>query len=621
MQKINILIPMNGLGNRFRDEGYFAPKPLINILGKPMIFWLLDNLDLQEINQIVIPYTTILDNYDFQNQLNSRYKNVNFKFYPINHDTNGAAETVYLGLNNLNEKDLHNNIMVMDCDTFHFDNIIQTYQNSEYKNNIFYFLDKQEFPIYSYIDIDNQNFVKTINEKKKISNNANCGIYCFESGKLLKNYCEKLLSSKNNSEYYISNVYNLMLQDKIKINSTYVDNFNCVGTPMQLKIFCENYNHKKERFCFDLDKTLVTLPVIENDYTSCLPIEKNINFLKHLKNLGHYIIIHTARRMRTYNNNVGAVIKDIGLITQKQLKDFDIPYDELHFGKPYAQYYIDDLAVNCNFNLEKQIGYYNSTIKSRSFNNVEVFETMVIKTGIVDGEQYYYEQIKKHESIKNLFPKLLESKDNKIIIEKINGLNFSYLYTNNALTENQFTSLLKSLKKIHDIKINDIDKDTIIKETKNKILDRYNNFDYSKFYESKATLNKIIEYINQYEPKSITAIHGDPVFTNIIINKDNEIKLIDMRGKLGKQYTIGGDPMYDLSKIYQSISGYDCILNNTTLNVNENLLKILSEWIEKNYQFNLEDVKKFAATLYFSLIPLHNNEKCYQYYQIAKNLI
>jgi len=621
MQKINILIPMNGLGNRFRDEGYFAPKPLINILGKPMIFWLLDNLDLQEINQVIVPYTTILDNYDFQNQLNSRYKNVNFKFYPINHDTKGAAETVYLGLNNLIEKDLHNNIMVMDCDTFHFSNIIQTYQNSEHKNNIFYFTDKQEFPIYSYIDIDNQNFVKSINEKNKISNNANCGIYCFETGKLLKDYCEKLLSSEKHTEYYISYVYDLMLQDKIKVSSTYVENFNCVGTPMQLKIFCENYNHKKERFCFDLDKTLVTLPVVENDYTSCLPIEKNINFLKHLKNLGHYIIIHTARRMRTHNNNVGAVIKDIGYITQKQLKDFDIPYDELHFGKPYAQYYIDDLAVNCNFNLEKQTGYYNSTIKSRSFNNVEIFETMVIKTGLVDGEQYYYQQIKQHESIKNLFPKLLESKDNKIIIEKINGLNFSYLYTNNALTENQFISLLECLKKIHDIPINDIDKETIIKETKNKILDRYNNFDYSKFYESKLTLDKIIEYINEYEPKSITAIHGDPVFTNIIINKDNEIKLIDMRGKLGNQYTIGGDPMYDLSKIYQSISGYDCILNNTTLNVNEKLLKILSDWIEKNYQFNLQDVKKFAATLYFSLIPLHNNERCYQYYQIAKNLI
>lgn len=36
-QKVNILIPMAGLGSRFSTAGYENPKPLISIYGKPMI--------------------------------------------------------------------------------------------------------------------------------------------------------------------------------------------------------------------------------------------------------------------------------------------------------------------------------------------------------------------------------------------------------------------------------------------------------------------------------------------------------------------------------------------------------------------------------------------------------
>jgi hypothetical protein len=94
-----------------------------------------------------------------------------------------------------------------------------------------------------------------------------------------------------------------------------------------------------------------------------------------------------------------------------------------------------------------------------------------------------------------------------------------------------------------------------------------------------------------------------------------------MRGKQGKTYTMGGDPIYDLAKVYQSLSGYDCILNNTIFTVNQKLIDQLKLWIEKNYSFSFDEVRKFAAGLYFSLIPLHDNEKCQQYYQLARTLI
>src|SRR5205823_1939662 len=41
---MNIVIPLAGAGKRFRDAGYEPPKPLINVLGKPMIQRVIDNL-------------------------------------------------------------------------------------------------------------------------------------------------------------------------------------------------------------------------------------------------------------------------------------------------------------------------------------------------------------------------------------------------------------------------------------------------------------------------------------------------------------------------------------------------------------------------------------------------
>jgi hypothetical protein len=45
---LNVIIPMGGLGaNEFTEAGYAVPKPMVPIVGRPLLFWLLDNLDLR----------------------------------------------------------------------------------------------------------------------------------------------------------------------------------------------------------------------------------------------------------------------------------------------------------------------------------------------------------------------------------------------------------------------------------------------------------------------------------------------------------------------------------------------------------------------------------------------
>ena len=71
-----------------------------------------------------------------------------------------------------------------------------------------------------------------------------------------------------------------------------------------------------------------------------------------------------------------------------------------------------------------------------------------------------------------------------------------------------------------------------------------------------------------------TIIHGDPVFTNILIDNNNTIKFIDMRGKIGSKLSLYGDELYDWAKLYQSLIGYDEILQDKSINEDADIILI-----------------------------------------------
>jgi capsule biosynthesis phosphatase len=67
--------------------------------------------------------------------------------------------------------------------------------------------------------------------------------------------------------------------------------------------------------------------------------------LHSLRAAGHYLIICTARHMKTCEGNVGKVVARLGAVTLEWLDRHGIQFDEIHFGKPHADIYIDDNAL------------------------------------------------------------------------------------------------------------------------------------------------------------------------------------------------------------------------------------------------------------------------------------
>ena len=96
---------------------------------------------------------------------------------------------------------------------------------------------------------------------------------------------------------------------------------------------------------FDLDGVICPLKEPGEKYSDLVPNSSVIKIITDLKKDGHYIIINTARHMRTCGGDVGMVVAKIGEATSEWLKQHDVPFDELHFGKPYADIYIDDMNV------------------------------------------------------------------------------------------------------------------------------------------------------------------------------------------------------------------------------------------------------------------------------------
>jgi capsule biosynthesis phosphatase len=103
------------------------------------------------------------------------------------------------------------------------------------------------------------------------------------------------------------------------------------------------------RIVIDLDGTLCSIRKHDETYADVSPINEAIEAVRKLKGDGHTIIIYTARHMKTCNANTGLVVARIGRITLEWLERYGVPYDEIYFGKPWGDLYIDDGACLPNW--------------------------------------------------------------------------------------------------------------------------------------------------------------------------------------------------------------------------------------------------------------------------------
>lgn len=106
--------------------------------------------------------------------------------------------------------------------------------------------------------------------------------------------------------------------------------------------------YKDVTLIFDVDGTLCPIKEKNDEYINLIPDEEMIKKLKEYKKEGAKIVLFSSRNMKSYDGNLGKINANTAPIMLEWLKKWQIPYDEIYFGKPWPGHrglYVDDRAV------------------------------------------------------------------------------------------------------------------------------------------------------------------------------------------------------------------------------------------------------------------------------------
>lgn len=117
------------------------------------------------------------------------------------------------------------------------------------------------------------------------------------------------------------------------------------------QLHSQHHINGKKTYVFDIDGVIAGL-TSDLQYDTAGPIVDNISVLNALYDLGHRIVLFTARGSET-----GI---DWSEVTERQMKKWGVKYHELRFGKPAADYYIDDRFIDIE-QLRRAIAEQEST--------------------------------------------------------------------------------------------------------------------------------------------------------------------------------------------------------------------------------------------------------------------
>lgn len=235
---MNIVIPLAGKGTRFKQAGYTEPKVLIDVLGKPMFYWALEGIkDLLDEYRVTF---ICLDHHLNSTELKKKIYDIcpDAIIVSLHEYTHGQTETV-LKAEAFFKKD--EPLLIFNGDTYQQCSNIRTKLYKSIKGMVFVFESKDDS--FSYVDVDNNNNILTIKEKKVISKYATTGLYYFPNTE------QFLTIAKENSdlfkdikqEYYISMVIEKMLNLGTQFESVKVEKCYTFGNPSEIEKFIKKY--------------------------------------------------------------------------------------------------------------------------------------------------------------------------------------------------------------------------------------------------------------------------------------------------------------------------------------------------------------------------------------------
>jgi dTDP-glucose pyrophosphorylase len=236
--KLNVIIPMAGLGSRFSNEGYSLPKHLIPVIDKPMIHSVIENLNL-DANWIFIIRN------DLDNKVKELLKQLkpDSKIIEISEVTDGPARTTLLAKDYINDDPL----VIINCDQMVHDfDITKLIEFSNVRNAdgiLGSFISTSDKC--SFVKLNDDGDIIDVKEKIVISNIATTGLHFWKNGLDFVSSAEEMIESKEmyNNEFYIAPSYNYLIKNGKRVLPFFYNLHFPIGTPNDLKIYQELYGN------------------------------------------------------------------------------------------------------------------------------------------------------------------------------------------------------------------------------------------------------------------------------------------------------------------------------------------------------------------------------------------
>lgn len=239
MATLQVLMPMGGLGTRFRKVGVTTPKPLIEVDGGPMFQRALRSFHPWTGDKTVTVVVRADD--DAEHGLAGRVlaAQPDARIVRLEHDTRGAVETCLLARDAL---DPDQPLVIIDCDIAfdspeYFRVLADAVERGTLDGLLLSF--SSVLPRYSFAEVGADGLVVRTAEKQAISSDALMGVYSFTSARVFLEAADRLMAVQIDAampEYYVSLVFNELIASGRRVGLVRGD-FYCFGTPEELAAY------------------------------------------------------------------------------------------------------------------------------------------------------------------------------------------------------------------------------------------------------------------------------------------------------------------------------------------------------------------------------------------------
>lgn len=239
--KMNIVIPMAGRGSRFADAGWKSPKPLIDVMGKPMYAWATDGLPLERAEQLIfICLEEHLHDLQFERDIRSRYEQYSPVIIELGEVTSGQLCTV---LKAREQIDGDAPLLIFNADTYCPTTLATALDRWQERADGILDVFAADGDRWSFVRMDEVGRVVETAEKRRISSWATTGLYYFKNGGEFVKQADQMIADDDrvNGEFYVAPLYNRMIAAGMDIRANVVPEVWVLGTPEDLQHFTTHY--------------------------------------------------------------------------------------------------------------------------------------------------------------------------------------------------------------------------------------------------------------------------------------------------------------------------------------------------------------------------------------------